>query len=81
MYQNSASYAYSHAVTGVDTLGVGNRMSQGCSGGPWVLGFGTGNYVNGNNSYFNVNGYEEMFSPYFDNRAKSLKDDLVGGSP
>lgn len=81
MHINAASYAYDGTVPGVKPVGIGNEMTQGCSGGPWVWQFGTGNYVNGNNSYFGEHGGQEMFSPYFDDRAKSLKDDLLAGKP
>jgi hypothetical protein len=59
-------------------IGVGNDMTPGCSGGPWVVRFnpvaGKTNYLNGVNSY----GYRGvgglMFSPYFGTGAENLFD-------
>lgn len=33
------------------TFSMGNDMTGGSSGGPWIVGFGTSNYANGLNSY------------------------------
>lgn len=75
------SYAYYSTDQGPSnapvTRAIGCDMTGGSSGGPWVWQFGTGNYVNGVNS-FKRNGYsEEMFSPYFDDAIKNMKDCLV----
>jgi hypothetical protein len=56
-------------------------MTGGCSGGSWIWQFGTGNYVNGHNSYRPTANPQEINSPYFDDRAKSLFDVVVGGTP
>ena len=39
------------SLTGFDTIGVGCDMTGGSSGGPWILGLGRGNYINGLISY------------------------------
>ncbi len=72
---NYSSFAY-HGNPGCTPkpLGVGSDLTGGSSGGPWVLKFGTANYVNGVNSYRRSNKPQEMFSPYFNNNAKSLFD-------
>jgi hypothetical protein len=53
-------------------------MTGGCSGGPWVMGFGSNNYVNGHNSYRPNNQPLEIYSPYFGDNAHSLKALAVG---
>lgn len=78
----AASYAYNGSVPGsVKPVATGNDMTGGCSGGPWVRGMFRGNWANGLNSYRLNSRPLEMNSPYYDNRAKSLKDLLVGGTP
>ena len=58
---------------GPDANGIGCDMTQGSSGGPWVLKLRRGNLLNGVTSY----GYAEMpaarFSPYFDGAANNLR--------
>ena len=74
---NHSSFAY-HGNPGCSPrpLGVGSDLTGGSSGGPWILKFGTSNYVNGNNSYRRSSKPQEMFSPYFNNNAKSLFDTI-----
>lgn len=74
---NYSSFAY-HGSVGASPapLGVGSDLTGGSSGGPWVLRFGTSYYLNGVNSYRRRNNTREMFSPYFNNNAKSLFDQL-----
>jgi V8-like Glu-specific endopeptidase len=74
MFQDTAPYANDGSVPGSPpTIGIGCSMTPGCSGGPWVLGLGSTNYVNGHNSY-GVNGKPlEIYSPYFGDNANSLK--------
>lgn len=68
-----SSYAYNGNVgASPSPIGVGSDLTGGSSGGPWVMKFGTGNYVNGLNSYRRSNKKDEMYSPYFNNNAKSL---------
>ena len=52
-------------------------MTGGTSGGPWVWQFGTGNYLNGVNSFRRTGYSQELFAPYFDTAIKDLKDCLV----
>lgn len=75
LIENDSSYAY-NGTPGCSppTVGVGSDLTGGSSGGPWVLNFGTGNHVNGHQSYRHSNKPKEMFSPYFNNNAKSLFD-------
>jgi V8-like Glu-specific endopeptidase len=78
-----ASYAYSDGNLDCDPKphATGDDMTGGCSGGPWVWRFGTGNYLNGNNSYRYGNRPEELYSPYFGNEAKALWDSLQASTP
>jgi hypothetical protein len=66
-------------------LGIGCDMTFGASGGPWIKnisGFGgASNFLNGNNSYLYTTKPGELFSPYFDNLSKTLKDTLVADIP
>ena len=74
---SQSSYAYKGSVgCSPPPVGVGSDLTGGSSGGPWVLKFATGNYLNGNNSYRRSSKSKEMFSPRFNNNAKSLYDAL-----
>ena len=42
-----------------------NNMTQGCSGGPWVMTSSGGNYAKGLNSFRFTNEPERMYSPEF----------------
>jgi V8-like Glu-specific endopeptidase len=77
----ASSYAYSDTSFSPATMGVGCDQTGGTSGGPWILGYGTGNYVNGNMSYRYTSYPLEMFSPYFDDRAGTLYYDLITDYP
>ena len=81
MWDTQASYAYNGTVSGIKPVGIGCDMTGGCSGGPWIRRFGSSQLLNGVNSYRLRSKPKEMFSPYFDNRAKSLLDDLWKGTP
>jgi V8-like Glu-specific endopeptidase len=82
LIDTQASFAYNGSVPGtVKPNVIGCDMTGGCSGGPWIWRFGTGNHVNGNNSYRRKTKPLELASPHFDNRAKSLRDVLVKGKP
>lgn len=77
MQINAGSFAYSGDVGASPApVGMGNDLTGGSSGGPWIWRFGTGNHVNGINSYRRRSKPKEMFSPYFGNAAKSLYDAL-----
>ncbi|GAA3877443.1 hypothetical protein [Celeribacter arenosi] len=72
---NYSSYAYTGSVGASPApTGVGSDLTGGSSGGPWILKFGTSNYLNGVNSYRRSSKPQEMYSPYFNNNAKSLFD-------
>jgi V8-like Glu-specific endopeptidase len=79
----ASSYAYSDAAFSPMPVGVGCDQTGGTSGGPWILAFGSGYYVNGNMSYryINPNHPLEMFSPYFGNGALNLFNALVTDVP
>jgi len=81
MVTTQASYAYDGQVAGIKPMAIGSDMTGGCSGGPWIRNFLTANQANGLNSYRRSSHGQEMLSPYFDDRAKSLKDDLVAANP
>lgn len=81
MWDTQASYAYNGTVSGIKPVGIGCDMTGGCSGGPWIRRFGSGQHLNGVNSYRRSNKPKELFSPYFDNRAKSILAALKGGTP
>jgi hypothetical protein len=79
LWDVQASYAYDGSVA--TTVAMGNDMTGGCSGGPWVWQFGTGNFENGVNSYRLTSRPQELCSPYFGNGAKSLYDLLTATTP
>lgn len=80
---NQASFAYLESGLGcaLKPHAIGCDMTGGCSGGPWIIQFGTNNYVNGHNSYRNTSSPQEMKSPYIGNEAKSLFDILMNATP
>ncbi|MCW2547664.1 MAG: hypothetical protein JWN96_2124 [Mycobacterium sp.] len=78
MYQDTAPYANDGSVPGSpEPIGIGCSMTGGCSGGPWLMGLGTTNYVNGHNSYRPTNQPLEMYAPYFGDNAHSLMQIVV----
>lgn len=62
------------------STGAGSIQTGGSSGGPWITDFSPGlvvsNFANGVNSY-GYDGLDVMFSPYFDDSVKAMKDDAV----
>ncbi|HEY8516187.1 MAG TPA: hypothetical protein VIS07_11795 [Candidatus Binatia bacterium] len=74
----AASFAYVDTAFSPAPMGVGCDQTGGSSGGPWILNYGNGNFLNGNNSY----GYGslEMLSPYFGNGAKALYDCAINST-
>jgi len=79
IFQDTAAYANDGNVPGSPKpIGIGCSMTGGCSGGPWVLGLGSTNYVNGHNSYRPNAQPLEIYSPYFGENAHSLKVQAVG---
>jgi V8-like Glu-specific endopeptidase len=78
---SAGSYAYDGSVGASPApMGIGSDLTGGSSGGPWIWRFGSGNHVNGVNSYRRSTHPQEMFSPYFGNAAKALFDSLIAGS-
>jgi len=74
---SQSSFAYDGSVgCNPAPVGVGSDLTGGSSGGPWVLNLRTNSYLNGNNSYRRGSKPLEMFSPVFNNNAKSLFDVL-----
>jgi V8-like Glu-specific endopeptidase len=68
-------------ASGQPTVGAGCDQTPGCSGGPWIMSFLTGNYVNGNFSYHYVGFEGEKFSPYFNDNAFNLRNTLISSVP
>ncbi len=85
LFDSQGSFAYTDPYLKCNPLphAIGSDQTGGCSGGPWIWRFGTGNYLNGNNSYRYIkpNHPEEIYSPYFGNEAKALRDALVNSTP
>lgn len=81
LFDCQGSYAYYSTGEGPAgapvTRAIGCDMTGGSSGGPWVWQFGTGNYLNGVNSFHRTGFSQEMFAPYFDTAIKNMKDCLV----
>jgi V8-like Glu-specific endopeptidase len=79
----AASYAYSDTnyPGGPYPVAMGCDQAPGSSGGPWILDFRGGSYLNGHNSY-RYNGFpEEIFSPYFGDVAQDLHQRLLDERP
>lgn len=53
---------------GPNSIAIGCDMTGGSSGGPWILGFGGGNWVNGHNDWKWDSLPQAMNSPYVDTR-------------
>ncbi len=66
-------------MSGLQPQAIGCDMTGGSSGGPWIWQFGTGNYVNGENSYKYTTPSEplEMYSPYYGDVTKAVYDAVV----
>lgn len=75
MHTCQASYAYSlsYGNIGALTQAIGCDMTGGCSGGPWILQFGTGNYLNSDNSYGRTGYSQELNGPHFTDGYASAK--------
>ncbi len=74
MYSCQGSYAYSDAAFSPNPVAIGCDMTGGCSGGPWIFRWLSGNYLNGVNAYRYTNHPLELFSPYFNSYVKNLYD-------
>ena len=73
-----ASHAYDDtAIQGAapTPFAIGCDMTGGSSGGPFILAFKSGNYINGHNDYTYVDPAwpKAMFSPYFDDLANAVR--------
>lgn len=82
----SSAYTWEWPTPGPAVTGIGCNMTPGCSGGPWIVDYRGGNYVNGVNSHRRVaqGGAEysdEMLSPYFGNPAWNLFQALYNATP
>ncbi len=60
------------------TLGVGCDMTGGSSGGPWIVDWGTANYLNSNVSYGYGGVADQYYGPYFGDAAQTLYDVASG---
>jgi V8-like Glu-specific endopeptidase len=91
-YICQSSYAYNAGGSAPSPIGTGCDQTGGTSGGPWVRNYsgvgGNSDYVNGVNSYrrcFDTQCTslytQELFSPYFDNSAKAIKDCAASSTP
>lgn len=60
------------------SMGIGCDQTGGTSGGPWVLYFGGGNYVNGVNSYRYNSQPQALYGPYFGSGIYSLYTTVLG---
>ncbi len=54
-------------------VGVGCDMTGGSSGGPWILGLRSDNFLNGVDSYKYGDAPLAMYSPYFDDEANLIR--------
>jgi V8-like Glu-specific endopeptidase len=82
----SSAYVWDWGTAGQPVTGIGCNMTPGCSGGPWIVDYRGGSYVNGVNSHRRVDpgGAEytdEMLSPYFGAAAWDLFQALYNATP
>jgi hypothetical protein len=69
------------------SVGIGSSMGGGASGGPWLLDFRPTltdlftNLVGGINSYVPNYDFTQIYSPYFDQAVKNMKDQAVHTRP
>lgn len=92
LIMSAGSYGYddSWPPDAVLSMAMGNNMTGGSSGGPWIVSYGLpgqvggggGNYINGHNDwkYSGVANENEMMSPYFDCRAMAIYNNIRGTS-
>jgi len=65
-----------------NTMGIGCDATGGCSGGPWVLGFGSGaNQINSVNGYKYNNQPAALYGAYFGSAAQDLYNTAVAITP
>jgi V8-like Glu-specific endopeptidase len=78
----STSWGYSDSnVEGPNSLGVGCDMTNGSSGGPWILGLRRRNLLNGVTSYGYPDEPDAIYSPYFDLTANKIRCAAGTGKP
>jgi hypothetical protein len=81
----SASFAAADGSQGIPApVAMGCDLTAGISGGPWLQAFtpfGDGNFLNGNFAYTYRDRPLQVYSPYFDDAAKSLYDVLISQTP
>jgi len=53
---------------GPDSASIGCDTTGGTSGGPWIIGWGSSNYLNGHNDWRHTSQTREMNTPYYDSR-------------
>ena len=58
--------------SGPNSAAAGCDMTGGSSGGPWILAFGSGNYLNGHQDWFHNAFPTEINTPYYDDRICTL---------
>jgi hypothetical protein len=80
MVLSQSPFAYYETFYEPPPTGIYSKLKSGSSGGPWIMEFApytTGhNYVNGVVSFQKV-GFPQVYSPYFDEEVKKLKDYAV----
>jgi len=77
-YLVTTQASYSNTDTSmlpVNTTGIVTRQTGGCSGGPWIVNYGTGYYANGVNSYLYTTPAQpyRIYSSYFDTAVNSMR--------
>jgi hypothetical protein len=86
MVQDVAPTACRGTSFSPNTVGIGGGLTSGASGGPWVLNFSptltnfNTNFAGGISTYITAPG-QQVYSPYFDQAVKDLKDQAVAIVP
>jgi hypothetical protein len=89
MVQTDAVTACRDQINSTDPqdVGIGRTQTGGGSGGPWIFDFRATltdlsmNYAGGVNSFVSSGGGYQVYSPYFDQAVKNLKDQAVAAKP
>lgn len=72
-----APHATDDPYTNPARMAIGCDMTGGSSGGPWVVGFGGGNYVNSVNTWKYYSQPNAMYGPYFGDGAINLYNSVI----
>ena len=82
MISATSSEAWEDNASGLtpNSTAMGNDMTGGSSGGPWIWQYGSGNYLNGHNDWRHTAVPNEMNTPYFDSRACQMYNSITGAS-